>query len=224
MEATTVLRQENNPVIIEFIAKIETAIKESSEITVFTQSSVDDAAHFIKNFSTLEKKIETLRKETVEPYNQEVKSINQYFKSLIARFEPEKNRLETETKNWLRRQREIAEQKAREERRIAEEKAIQEAIVKEQKMREAGIEKPIVEVAIIPETVVRETKLSDSNSSGIGTMRIAKWEIIDFNLIPREFLIVDEKKVNALRKSMGVDAESTIQGIRFFYEETLVRR
>lgn len=216
--------------IIELQSKIDQAIQESSQIAIFTNESVEEASHYIKNFTRLQKNIDTVRKSYTEPLDQQKKDIMNFFKSLISKFEPEMHRLEDETKAWLKRQKEIAEAKAREERRLAEEKAIADAIEKENRMKqeaEANGENPEdvkVEVAIIPETIVRQPKLSDINSNGISTMKVSKWEIEDETLIPRKYLMVNSALITQVRKAAGAEASSTIPGVRFFFEDTLVRR
>jgi hypothetical protein len=79
-----------------------------------------------------------------------------------------------------------------------------------------------VEVAVIPETIIEKKKLSTVNTSGVGTRRVAKWEVTDPKLIPAEYWILDETKINAIRRAAGVDCEkSSIPGVRFYFEETI---
>lgn len=54
----------------------------------------------------------------------------------------------------------------------------------------------------------------------IGTMaerRTWQFKVTDINLIPREYLMVDEKKMNAIKKEFGEKGQ-TIPGVEFFQE------
>ncbi len=90
---------------------------------------------------------------------------------------------------------------------------------------ELKVETPKVEVAIVPETVVEPPKLSQKNTSGVGTMKVAKWRVIDESLIPKKYWVLNESMITAERKAAGAEnCVSTIPGIEFYFEETLQKR
>lgn len=216
----------------ELRENIAKGLSQSREIAlVMTSMDVETASHFVKNYSKIKNAVEKLRKETVEPLNGQVKEINGHFKVFISEVVEEEERLSRLLLDFNRKQQEIARQKAIEERRAAEEKAIAEAIEKEKRLKaeaEAKGESPDavkVEVAIVAETIAEAPKLSQKNSQGISTMKVAKWRVVDFSKIPDEFKTTDDAKITAARKAAGAEcAASTIPGIEFYFEETLIRR
>jgi hypothetical protein len=218
-----------NAEVMQLQDSINRAVQESREIEIVVSAmDIETASHFVKNLTKIDKTAEELRKSNVQPLNDQVKEINSFFKGLVGPVQNEVVRLKDLLLTYTKKQAEIARQKAEAERKAAEEKAIQEAIEKEKKMKEEALAKgedPAsvkVEVAVIPETIVENKKLSTVNTSGVGTRRVAKWEVADEKLIPDEYWILDETKINAIRRAAGVDCEkSTIPGIRFFFEETI---
>ena len=217
----------NSPSVIVLKDKIETAIKEAKDIIIFTDSSVEKASQFIKGFKNLDKKIEDLRKAEKEPFLLKGKEIDSFFKELQQMFEKEAKRLETEILSWQNKQREEARRIAEEERIRLENEAIAEALIKEGELKKLAVDKgedPTkvkVEIAIVPETVQEEIKLSSHNSSGLSSARYKRFEIVNIELVPREYLCVDEAKVKAERSKYDFTDKSTIPGIKFTFSEGL---
>lgn len=77
-------------------------------------------------------------------------------------------------------------------------------------------------VEVVPQTIVPDSPKTSNNSF----VKVIKFSIEDSNLIPREFLSVDESKIRAyiqFQKSQGGNADTiTIPGIKV-YEEISVR-
>jgi len=217
----------NSPSVIVLKDKIETAIKESKDIIIFTDSSVEKASQFIKGFKNLDKKIEDLRKSEKEPFLLKGKEIDSFFKELQQMFEKEASRLEKEILAWKRKQEEEARQREAEERKRLEDEAIAEALKKEEELKKLAVDKGEdpskvkVEIPIVPETVQEEIKISSHNSSGLSSARYKRFEVVDINLVPREYLCVDESKVKAERSKYDFEAKSTIPGIKFTFTEGL---
>lgn len=193
---------------------VSTAITESQEIeVVISDMDVESASHYVKNFNTIRKRAEELRKTEVAPLNEEVKHINNIFKDLISPVEAEESRLKTLLLAYSKRKAEIERQKVQEERKRREEEALNQAIAEGRN-----------EVPVIPEVITAKLTLSGRNSSGVGTMRVPKWEVVDFSRVPDEYKIINEKLLNSIRKVAGTEAVSNIPGIRFYFEETIVSR
>lgn len=215
------------PAVIELKKKIEQAVYEAAEITVLTSSGLEKAAHFITNFKEIDKRLEKIRKEEKDIFFQKGKEIDAYFKSLQLLFQEQNDRLSKEIMDWKKKQDAIAKEKADAERKAAEDKAIEEALKKEKELQTQAIingQNPAdvkVEISIVPETITETVKLSSKNSSGLSTTRLKRFEVIDFNLIPKEYLMIDETKINLERKKHDFEAVSTIPGIKFTFTENL---
>ncbi|MEM4626442.1 MAG: hypothetical protein QXF70_03400 [Candidatus Bilamarchaeaceae archaeon] len=219
----------SEPRIIDIQSQILEAIAESKNISVILANDVEKAGHYIKNLNKLAKALEEERKKITAPLDEQKKVVMSFFKNLVSPIESEISRLDAETRNWLKCQREEQARREAEERRLAEEKAIAEAIAKEERLRAEAKERgedPAtvqVEVPIIAQDIPRQVKLSDFTSSGVTTMQVAKWRIIDFNLVPREYLCLDEAKITAIRKAAGTKNYNPhqIPGIEFYNEEVI---
>lgn len=207
----------------ELRSLIDKAVESANQITVLTVESVGEASHYIKSFSGLEKRIDETRLELTRPLDARKKAIMDYFESLKTIFRGEQARLGKEVLAWNARQKQIEREKQEEARREAEERALNEAILKEQEMKAQGIKNPIVEPAIVPEEIITEKRLGNYNTSGVTEVRVAKWRVTEELSVPRTFLMLDESKITQHRRSKGVDAESDIAGIEFYYE-TVLRR
>jgi hypothetical protein len=97
--------------------------------------------------------------------------------------------------------------------RLAADKAKAEA--EQARIREEAARKQAELEAAVPAPVARvETK-------GISTREDWDFEILDVNVIPREFLTIDESKLRRYAKAMKVDA--IVPGVRFF-SKTIVQQ
>lgn len=208
---------ENDPNYLELIENIEKALDESSMIVIVTESDVATAANYIANFKKIEKKIESFRKELVQPLMDKKAEIDSFFKSIPARFEDELKRLNSEVLEFKRKVEVEARKKAEEERRRLEEEALQNAI-------KEGRDEP----AIIPEIIPQVKKVSEMNAAKVHTRKTKTITIINESLIPREYLIPDEQKIRAERMKYeacnedGSQVKSTIPGVEFTFNESVV--
>lgn len=102
--------------------------------------------------------------------------------------------------------REAAERAAAEKAKAdAEQARIREEAARKQAELEAAAPPPVARV---------ETK-------GISTREDWDFEVVDVNLVPREFLTIDESKLRRYAKAMKVDAN--VPGVRFF-SKTIVQQ
>jgi len=232
----------DNTEVVELKSNIEHALAESAEIAVFTISDLNAAAHYIKNYKELARRIETIRKDAKAPLIQRGKEIDSYCKDLVAQFKPELDRLNTEVGAFNRKMKEQARQKAEAERKAAEEKALAEAIEKEEKLkaeakeRGENPEEVKVEVAVVPEVVHEEKKISQLNTSGLQMRRTRKWKYADdFDIVKfvrslndeqiRLFVELNERTLAAERAKYDMEFEGDapgLPGILFYYTETPV--
>ena len=183
---------------------IQQAVKESRAVIILDESHVDKAGFYLRNFRGLSKRIETLRKELVDPLNQDVKIINSFFKTLQSEFSGEEQRLNNELQDFLTEQRQ-----KQEELRIKEQTELEDSI-----LSEAELFNDESVLNNIPKVEFKTTGLGDI-SSNVTQTRSKTWSLIDLDKVPRQYLILDEKMISQLRKDFGFEAESPIEGIKF---------
>ena len=174
------------------------------KLPVQSEADLSDAITFLGRVKTALDQVTAQRTSLVKPLNDHVKAIN-------AMFKPISDRLEEKVNDWKRAETaRIAEQLARE---------VREAEAKKQEVADLlGV--PIDEVHVLsipaPEAPIKRVFAPDGNA------QFSKhWthEIVDELFIPRQWLMVDEKKLRA-----AVDHEGgvrNIPGVRIFQEDRL---
>lgn len=177
-------------------------------LVITNDDDVKSATNDLSIISGLKKAIEEKRKEYTQPINDHLKAVNEAFKAFteplfkadrITRDKVLEYRQEQE------RQRQEAEDIAREERELAERKA-------------ALTGEPIV----APEVVEAPPVAPDRYRTEMGTlgkMAVHKWEVIDFSLVPDQYKKIDAGEVTSVVKASK--GKITISGIRIWEEPTL---
>jgi len=208
---------ENDESYLELKNNIDKAVAESQEIVVMTAADVNTASNYVANFKKIGKEVETLRTSIKQPLLDKGKEVDSFFKSIPLMFDNELNRLSKEILDFKRKQDEEAKKKAATEKKRLEDEAINNAI-------EKGLEEP----AIIPEVIAEKVSISSMNTSNVTTRKTKTFQIVDESLIPREYLIVDEKKIRAERMKYdacnldGSQVKSTIAGVEFTFNESVI--
>lgn len=212
-------------------ADIRQHIQPCLEMKVSDNNSKDDALMAGKSIKTYEKRIEEVRKALVGPLNERVKQINAYAKKIAAPLAEAEMHLKGQLRNYeemLEKQRQEAIRKAEEERKALEAKAAEEARLKReeaemaamllgdegaaeaQAQAEVEIQRKQAEVELLHKTNVREIQAQRVS----GASKAWTFEIVDFDKVPREFLMVDEK---AIRQAIR-EGTREIAGVRIFQE------
>jgi len=210
-------------VFIAPILKTEINSSESKDMSMAT-------AQQIKRF---EKAVEKKRKEMVDPLNAQVKQINAYVKKILEPLASADGHLRKNLIAWentLERQRREAQAKLDAERRVREQQEQAEAEVrakaqeelddlfgeqdefeKEQLLAEEERQKFLAQIEID----ARQKQITEDRVKG--TQKVWSFELLDSALVPREFLIVDERLIRAAIKS----GTREISGVKIF-EETKI--
>lgn len=127
---------------------------------------------------------------------------------IYQRAEEEKCQIET------RRLQAEADDKARREREALQAKAAQmKTAAKQQEYAEraASVMAPVVQVAAqVPKV------------SGVSTKKLWQARVVDAGKVPRDFLLVDERKLDQYAKAMREMAK--VEGVEFYQEDVLASR
>lgn len=213
----------DSPEVAKATTEAETMMTRYSVLQIKAQPDFDEAGEILKRIKAKAAEIEELQKSITRPMNEALKRIRDVFRRpldyldraenavrkarLIFQQDQEAKRLEAEAKlRELARKEEEKKRKALETRALkAEEKGdIEKAEELREKKAEVFVPAPIVE------SQVERTK-------GIGMRKDWKARIIDPMLIPREFLCVDEKKLNQYARTMKDSAK--VSGVEFYFVE-----
>lgn len=211
--------------VVKLQKNIELLIQESEQLTVIaTEVDLNTASLYYKKFGTIGKDLESVRKQIVKPLTDAKKTIDDFFKAISQLKDGEESRIKGLIENYLRRLRQLEEAKKAkeaEERRREEAKRAEERRLAEEQGEEVVEEE---QQGIEIEVVEPQEKLSDKNIFGVTSQRKKTFQVVDLNKVPREFLMLDEKKVAELRKNYDFEVkEEVIPGIKFTFEETVRR-
>lgn len=125
---------------------------------------------------------------------------------LEARAKAESARREAEQANAAERKKLLAAAQA------AERKAEAAAVKVEAKQEQCA-------AAVAP---VVHVQTSAPRATGIATRKVWKARVLDATKVPREFLVVDEKKLDGYAKAMKEQAR--VEGVQFYTEESMSAR
>lgn len=199
--------------------KVEEILTIAESLEVTTAAEYNQAAEVLKKIKAQAKRIKDAEEAIIKPVKEGVAFIDGFFKQLLNSLEiqgekPLKSRIITFTDAEDARRRE-------EQNRLRREAAERQAVIDEEnrkaaeaaraagdptKAAEIEMAKPTVVVPIVPEDT--------SEVSGISTRTDWKYEIVDPNLVPDEWWIIDEKALGAHARSMKEKAN--VPGVRFY--------
>jgi leucyl aminopeptidase len=201
--------------------KINEVVEQSSNFKIVDELGYDTAGKFLQNLvgisEEIEKTFKDSKKKTYEAWQSVIASEKKHIapvktaikavKFAMSEFLTKKRAAEDEVRKLL-------EEKAR---KLEEEKRLQEAINLESqgKVKEAEkvIETPIE--VFIPKAIEKKIE-------GIHSRTDWTWDITDESLIPREYLVVDSKKITAVVKALK--EQCNIPGIIVHSEQTIINK
>lgn len=185
---------------LEYVKKIEAEKKRKADIQTSFDSLNEWCSSQIHEFTTLksiEKSISTLEVQTEEKIKTKFQELADEAKEIIEKY----IKLFTLKKTEL----EALETASPDE---------QEAIKAEMAEQTASIQESVAEAKIQSE--VAQTNLAMSTPKGI--RKTWKFELADINKVPKEWLTIDEEKVNEFLKNNkeGLTDGGVINGVKFF--------
>jgi hypothetical protein len=199
------------------IIERSTELQRIAATPIVSQETYDTAAGALLDIKALLKQIDSTFDPSIEAahsahkiaigakkkYTDPLKEIDQAIRKATSAWVTEQERARQEEE---RRRREEAEKKAAKEKaRQAEEAAALAAI--------GADPAPVAE----SDPVVIE-RVPEVDRGGIGFVDVWKFEITDPTLIPREYLVIDEKKIGQVVRSLKDTAQ--IPGVRIYSEKS----
>lgn len=178
-----------------------------------TDVDATEATNILGFIATAKKKLEEKRTFFVKPLNEQVKNINNLFKVY--------NQPLDNADSTLRRK-VLAYRQEQNRKRKEEEERLRKLAEKEQQRIEKKAEKkglPAPPPMVMP-VVQSAPKTIRATLGSASTKTVWDFKITDESLIPREYLVVDEKKIRAVVKA-GI---RNIPGVAIFQNEQLAVR
>lgn len=170
----------------------------AKRITDRLKQPKEDARKAWKNWCDLEN-------ELVEPYDRIEREI---IKPAMARFQDAEDRKRRIEEDRLR-----AEQKKREEdAKLAAAQAAEDS--GEHDIAEQIMDAPVMVAPVVLPPI--------ATPAGISYRDVWKFEIVNPDLVPREYLTIDEKKIGGVVRALK--GETKIQGVRIYSEKSVAGR
>jgi hypothetical protein len=206
-------------------AETAVAVQSTQALTVTDATTYAEAGERLKFLRNAARKVEDWFRPLVEAAHRAHRELTTRRGETLRPVEAECTRLTVEMSRWKGEQdrlaRERAAQQAREEQELARSVALEEAVTLEaQGMPEEAA--AVVEQAIAAPAPVIPIAQAAPKVDGISHRETWKYEVVDANQIPREFLSIDEKKIGAVVRALK--GSTRIPGIRVYAEQSTVVR
>lgn len=225
METTTeklaIQRPANVPQ--EVVEKAEEAcliLQKAQSLTIETDGEFSKASELLVAVKTRSKSIEGDRVTITKPMNDALKAVNAYFSQPRVLYE----KAESILKAGLVRYQTAKEMKAQAEQATLNEIARQEHLKNQAKLEKKaqiaeakGNEENAMELRHVKDTVVPVAPVVEATTikaPGQSFRTVWRWEVTNPEVIPRSFMVLDEKQINAIARS-GIKGAMNIAGIRF---------
>lgn len=206
-------------------------------IKIETQDDYKKLEEMAKEAKKFEKQVEERRKEIVAPHNDYVKRVKAFTDAVISPIEGAISHSKREFLSWnkkLEQQRIEAQRKLDEERRRKEEEARAKLEKEKEEAEMASAFMPENEQAaiavshqvqeqVLEKQIALESKAEQKAINQMvvkGVRKTWTFEITDESKVPRDFLVIDDKKIRAAVRE-GI---REIPGVRIFEEETMAIR
>ena len=205
-------------------AEIAAIVGTAEKLTIRTPEQYQNAAELLQRIKGVVKRSEADRTAQVKPLNDQVALINAEFKPVKTAAENAERVIKAGIADYQKRAREAAEA---EEALLRDLRAKEEAklLAQAEKAQARGNENRAAELqdraAMLP---VAQVAPVAPKVDGLSTRKVWKWELVDMAQVKPDYLIVDDKAVDALVKSAGARAAGIVGGIRVWEEDVVVSR
>jgi hypothetical protein len=196
----------------------------AKDVAIVDQRSYDRAAEMLVGIKALRRQVDASYNPVIEAAHRSHKAAIAAKKKVEAPLERAETILRTAISSWMREQERLrleVEQKAREEQARLEQEV---RLARAAEAESLGAPEEVISEILdrrteMPPPVVAQTF---DKAEGISSRAVWKWEVTDAGKIPREYLSVNEVKINGVVRAM--EAATEIPGIRVYQDSTLVVR
>lgn len=195
-----------------FKDKIDAVAEKCKSIVINSQETLAAAKELAKDARTIEKLIEERRVEITKPLLDKKKEIDGVAKKLTANLNNALSDLRSQILRYEQEQERIRQEELR---RIEEEKR---RLEEELRQQQAEQQPNMATVTDLVKAQEEEKKIQSAKSNSIS--KVWTFEVVDKNLVPHEYMMVDETKVRQAIK-LGI---REIPGILIYQKEQLVLR
>jgi hypothetical protein len=210
---------EKDPAVIEATSEVTALQTIASNYVVKTQEQYVAGADDLKRVKAAQKKLEDTRTSLTGPINESLKRINAFFRKPAEALVAFEQKIKGALGNYSAEQERIRQ----EEQRRADEAARREREKIEAQARKAADSGKVEKAAVLEQraaTVVAPIiSREPPKVSGVSMREVWKFAVENPDLVPREYLSVDETKIRKVVAALKGDAK--IAGVRVFSEKQI---
>jgi septal ring factor EnvC (AmiA/AmiB activator) len=204
----------------EITQEIISVKADASSLKVVDNDTYLQASELLKSLKELEKRIKDYFKPLKEQAHKAWKAVCDRENAEIEKLQPSMRYLNTQLTQYnLEQERKRQEEEARlrrEAEKVEEERRLQEALEAEKTGNIKEAEAILEEKTFIPSPIVEKTI---PKVKGQTMTTIWRWRVIDVNIVPREYMQVNEIAVNQIVKALK--SKVNIPGIEVYQEYTM---
>ena len=195
----------------------------ATAMQVASQEDYAAAGELVREIAAVSKQIEARRKAITTPMDAAKKAVMDFFRGPLERLQDADKTLSRRMLDWkskVERERREAEALAAEAARKERERLEKQAAKAEEKGRVEQAAALAAAAQSMPAAPVVHAE--PPKAEGVHTQVRWRYRVIDESAIPREYLMIDDKKLGGVVRAMK-DA-TNIPGIEAYPDESLVRR
>jgi hypothetical protein len=212
----------NSQALLDATADVRSRMSNMSNIApaITDASTFDDCARALQDIKGIAKQVDALQKSFTVPLEKEKKDVIAWFReTFITQLERSERLLKAAILEWQAQQ----DRKRREEQQRAEDAARKErerlARLAERANARGDEDKAEQHLARSEAIVAAPVAVASSKAPGISTRSVFEYEITDASLLPREYLLPDDKRIGAVVRAMKMD--TNIPGIKVIERKTI---
>lgn len=210
---------ETNPTVLAVTSEITTLEAFAASYAVTTAEQFQAGASDLARVKGMQKKLEETRTGITGPMNDALAKVNAFFKAPAAKLKAIEDLIKGKLSAYHAEQERIrAKEQAEADERARKERDRVEAQAR--KAAESGKVEKAAQLEQRAATVVAPIIQREAPKvAGLQMREAWKFQVTDPSLVPREYLVVDEKKIRGV--VMALKGEAKIPGVRV-YSETAV--
>lgn len=209
----------SNPEVRELTAQTETLLAVGMNYTIATAADYTVAGVELQRVKAAQKRLEELRKSMTRPIDTAKKVIMDFFRAPEEKLTKAENGIKRSMLAYSQQQEELR----REEQRKAEERAAKEQARLQAHAARAAERGEHTKAEAFQDraaTVVAPVIQREAPAvTGISTREVWRFEVVHPNAVPREYLVVDEKKLGQVVRALKGD--TNIPGVRVWKDQTI---
>ncbi len=197
-------------------------LQQAQELQIETAEDYDASAGLLTLIARKQDEIVQYFEKPAKEANSLHKFITGLRNMLVTPYGQAENLIKNRRNQWRSEQERIRQEKEQRERKIAKEQEEARALEEAKALQELGETEAaniVIERAVNapPPPVIVPSEVP--KQPGLSVRKVWKYRVVNPALHKREFLMLDDKKVNAIVGKLGPDAVSIIGGIEVFQEE-----